>query len=663
MKCCWKILLSASLILIWNSFAIAQIINGTICDYNTKLPVSDINVYLDGTSIGTKTDLQGRFTLTVRSAINTKLVISHITYQPTIIDNPFDGVPDTLYIKEKVTVLNEIVITPDGFSRTQKIKAFREQFLGMSKAAKSCVILNEDDIQFTINQLTGKFSASSEKPIEVVNNFLGYQIAFLLIDFWVEYPKNTPSLDNDWVRRSFFAVHSVFTDLKPNSKSFKKRRDNVYELSSDYFFKSMANDFLVENKFVMFNKALPIEYKQYFSIKDTSHFKMISIIEDEDMDVSSLSRQRIDKGEKSFYSGPKLSGKFSVLYDKKNQSDIYFLTDSFLVDRYGNVNPSDQIVFTGQFGENRAGDMLPLDYEFAMIETKRMRLTFQNLETQKIYLTGKGKISIDWGDGSAIKSHSLSTYNNKDWENLSSKYKYSHKYSKPNTYTITISGLDITHLACISGQLTSIDISDNDELQGLLVPNNQLSYLDLSNNVKLKELACFGNPLPTLDLKNNTALKKIMCGGNLSSIDLSKCAELLSLHISKNPLLTELDLSKCNSIQILDCPSNALTTLDLSQNDSLLTLVCENNQLMSLILNNNNKLFALRCGDNQLSNNALNYLFELLPNYNDSRNRVIVFNNNPGTNTCNQNIAKEKGWLTFPTMDAFKDMIKQGEKR
>ena len=72
-----------------------------------------------------------------------------------------------------------------------------------------------------------------------------------------------------------------------------------------------------------------------------------------------------------FYTGPKLSGLFSVLYRKKIQSDIYFMTDSFWVDRYGNIDQINKISFTGQMGENRAGDMLPIDYELPPLEPKQ----------------------------------------------------------------------------------------------------------------------------------------------------------------------------------------------------------------------------------------------------------------------------------------------------
>ena len=345
-------LIVISTVLLWYNLANAQTINGTVCDKATKLPVSEVHVYFDGTSINTVTDASGKFELRANSELNTKLVLHHLSYQTAIIDNPFGGFPDTLYIEEKIFALNEVTVLADRFTRKQKMKAFREQFLGVTRAGRSCAILNEDDIQLSVNMQTRILSASSNKPIEVVNNYLGYKVSFILVDFWVQYGSSVVSLESDYVKSSFYAVTSSFTDLNPNSRRIRQRRDNVYELSSNYFFKNLANNTLIDNNFMLFNKKLPIDHRQYFTTKDTLSQKMIYLVPGTDINK-----------ERTFYSGPNLSGIISVLYRKKIQTDIYFMTDSILVDRYGNIDEIDRISFSGQMSESRAGGMLPIDYE------------------------------------------------------------------------------------------------------------------------------------------------------------------------------------------------------------------------------------------------------------------------------------------------------------
>ena len=208
---------------------------------------------------------------------------------------------------------------------------------------------------------TQRLSALSDKPIVVVNNYLGYEISFMLVDFWVQYGsfggvsvRGVSSLDNDNIQSSFFAVVSSFSDIAPDNSRIKQRRDDTYKLSSNYFFKHFANNTLTDNKFVLHINGSKIDHLQYFAIKDTLFQKSVSLIPDTDIN---------EKPELYSGLGQELTGTIGVLDGKNIQSNLYFMTDSFLIDHYGNIDKIDKILFKGQMGNNRAGDMLPIDYE------------------------------------------------------------------------------------------------------------------------------------------------------------------------------------------------------------------------------------------------------------------------------------------------------------
>ena len=349
-----------AILFLWHSFAGAQVITGVVCDQDSKLPVFGVYVYLDGTSINTITNNSGKFELKTNSVINTRLVLHHLSYETAIINLPLEGLPDTLYIKERINTIGEVAIRADRFTREEKLKSFREQFLGMTRAGRSCTILNEDDIELTVNMQTQTLTASSDKPIVVVNNYLGYKISFVLVDFEVRYNNFTimvgrsgaSYLDNNNVQGCFYAVVSLFTDTAPDNRRIKRHRENVYEQSTNYFFKSFANETLQENKFTIYNRSFPVNPQNYFAIKDTLSQKMISIIPE-----TNINKPYSD------YTKSQTLGMISVLYRKTDQSTIYFMTDSFLVDQYGNTDQIDKILFSGHIGQNRAGGMLPIDYE------------------------------------------------------------------------------------------------------------------------------------------------------------------------------------------------------------------------------------------------------------------------------------------------------------
>ena len=335
----------------------AQTLSGKVFDKATKQPIPDVHVYLDGTLINDISDNSGEFKLMVGKKLNTKLVLHHLSYQTVIIENPFENLPDKFYMEERLNMISDVIIHADRFTREQKMKAFRDQFLGMTQAGKSCKIMNESDIRIWYDLETKTLSASSDQPIVVINDYLGYQILFTLIDFRTEYSYVTLNSDN--VRQSYFAVTTSYTDLNSNDRRIKRRRDGVYEESSTFFFRNLANNTLKESNFKIFSNGFPIDDHLYFTVKDTLSLKMIRLIFD--TGLKEIRRYNIYSDKPQFIDKSVFAA-ISVLYRRK-QSDIYFYTDSLLVDQYGNINQIDKVIFSGQMGQNRAGNMLPLEYE------------------------------------------------------------------------------------------------------------------------------------------------------------------------------------------------------------------------------------------------------------------------------------------------------------
>ena len=362
----------------------AQTLSGVVYDKATKQPIPGVNVYLDGTSIVDVTENSGKFTLSVKQIINTKLVLRLLTYHTLIIEEPFKHLPDTIYMEEQITMLGEVTVQADRFSRRQKLRAFSEQFLGTTQAGSSCRIVNENEIQLSFHLPTKKLLASSDKPIEVINEYLGYRVLFTLDDFWAEYSDVT--LSSDKALQTFCMIRTLFTDLKPNDIRIKRRRDDIYEESTKNFFKNLAynplfgsntseGEKLREAKqnpiFRLYKDGTQINPYSYFIIRDTLSQKMIylsdSIIEKENPDNSMLriSVLHREKANETYYRQANSSNS-SILFvngDSNYSSGIRFFTNSLLVDRYGNIDQVDKVFFSGLMGRIRMGDLLPMEYE------------------------------------------------------------------------------------------------------------------------------------------------------------------------------------------------------------------------------------------------------------------------------------------------------------
>jgi len=90
----------------------AQTLTGVVYDNETKQPIPDVYVFIGGTQIIDITTNSGQFSLTIQQMIvNPKLVLSHISYNTLIIDDPFNNLPDTIYMEEQVNALEEVTVS------------------------------------------------------------------------------------------------------------------------------------------------------------------------------------------------------------------------------------------------------------------------------------------------------------------------------------------------------------------------------------------------------------------------------------------------------------------------------------------------------------------------------------------------------------------------
>ena len=108
---------------------------------------------------------------------------------------------------------------------------------------------------------------------------------------------------------------------------------------------------------------------------------------------------------------------------------------------------------------------------------------------------------------------------------------------------------------------------------------NQLTSLDVSRCNTLTVLNCSGNLLQSLDITHNEALTDLYCSNNqLETLDLSHARALEDLD-GANIRLTDLDLSQCLNLEYANLSSNQLTSLDVSHNHNLKVLFCDGNPI------------------------------------------------------------------------------------
>jgi hypothetical protein len=332
--------------------ATRQIINGTIRDGDSGKPIRGVSVFFDGTLNGTATDSLGNFTLYPQTTAKLALLVSIVGYDPKTITDYTTGTKLSINLKSRAVDLDVVtVMANDGMSRAEKIKIFKREFLGSSPSAKSCEILNEDDLRFTWSSKTHILKATCAKPLIIHNKSLGYTLNFLINSF-VYTGEQT----------AFYGSQFFREDANPpEPEKVKKARRTVYLGSQMHFIRALWNNQIPENGFDVFRKAQRLIY--------------------DSLVVASGNQKYL-----------RINGQIKVTY----RSQISIMEGSgkaVLIDKNGYQDPAG-IVWTGNIGIQRAGDLLPLEYNDAPSEH------------------GKKEISTDVSTGAAM-SVSLDTLHNR----------------------------------------------------------------------------------------------------------------------------------------------------------------------------------------------------------------------------------------------------------
>lgn len=208
------------------------------------------------------------------------------------------------------------------------------------------------------------------------------------------------------------------------------------------------------------------------------------------------------------------------------------------------------------------------------------------------------KLQIDWGDGNLVETEEIV---------LADEYGSTTTITGVPTGTgaIKVYGEGIASFDCSSrvdgAQVTSIDVSNAQDLTDLSVYTNALTKLDVSKNVNLTKLNCYNNPITALDLSANTKLTSLNAQNmELTEIDLSQNTALTTIYLSNNKL-TNIDLSNNTELKSLYLLNAGLTSIDLSNNDKLTYASLNGNQLTTLDVTGCDALESLFCMSNQLT--------------------------------------------------------------
>jgi hypothetical protein len=347
------------------SLVLSQIrITGTVSDQNGN-PLEGASVYLNNTSIGNTTNAAGEFSLSIPKG-EYQLVASYLGFESQLRVLNTKNYPKSFrfILKEKSDVLDEIVLkrrkklTVD--QRKDFLRLFQREFIGTSKVAERCRILNRDALIYDFDPITRKISISASEPLQISNPSLGYILYYDLIHFeW----------DNG---RIFFAGNIKFEETPAKERKKKRLRKNrlrAYKGSQMHFLQSLLKNEVKEQGFVVHQVVrIPIERESSNNVKWQQYKEEVV-----DWNLAPYEYSRVKDGTLRL----RFKDHLRIIYEHEFPDENYRQRDQFNnqvtllslnvaeaeIHQTGVIkNPSD-FFLVGYWSFEKVGDLLPLDFK------------------------------------------------------------------------------------------------------------------------------------------------------------------------------------------------------------------------------------------------------------------------------------------------------------
>lgn len=206
------------------------------------------SVFINNTTIGAITNKNGEYQLKNVPFGQHLLVISYVGYDFISISLNVNkpSVTRNLQLKQSKLEIDEVVVY-DKISKNKwvkNLKKFEKNFIGESKNASSCKIINPKALIFHYDKETRVLTAKARGILVIENNGLGYTINYVLEKF--ELHKNN---------RFTYLCRKQFIPMKPENEVqaelWKKNRETAYKGSIQHFLRALVHNSLVEEGFVV----------------------------------------------------------------------------------------------------------------------------------------------------------------------------------------------------------------------------------------------------------------------------------------------------------------------------------------------------------------------------------------------------------------------------
>ncbi|MCG8374107.1 MAG: carboxypeptidase-like regulatory domain-containing protein [Balneolales bacterium] len=329
-------------------------IKGKVFEAGTAEPLTGVNVYLSGTTIGSSTGLEGEYEFTTSLTGNFELIVSFLGFKTQTKRLVLEGSEELTFnfiLREDLMQLEEIQVTGERNQEWDRLfKDFKRFFLGEGELAEEVEIFNPEMIDFDVI-LREHVVVTSKEPLQMANHALGYNIEVEIDKIYF----------NPYNYTGYWNVYTSFKELESEnldqSRSWEENREKAYLGSSKHFFISLVYNDLRTDKFFIIPRSRAIE-----RVEDEELIRMIfptnwqdilnkyHVYRAADINFGIAHNPQLNRSGR-----PEPGTRFSS-FDVKNYAGLV------VVDNNGNIINSEEVVFLGPWSQDGFAKTLPLDY-------------------------------------------------------------------------------------------------------------------------------------------------------------------------------------------------------------------------------------------------------------------------------------------------------------
>jgi len=222
-------------------------ISGQVVDDSTSAPLFDVNVFIANTTLGCTTDQNGKFEIRNVPLGMYELIASRVGYAVYSFRTRVTGAGIRrmeIRLKPTIVEMGEVVVSASDQAEWRKnLQRFDEFFLGTTRNAEQCNILNPEVLDFKSDGPSA-LEATARRPLEIENLALGYRIQFLLEIFKVQ--------------NGVMTVEGMpkYTELRPSTtaqeRQWRKERIRAFKGSLRHFIISLFHRRLADDGFSIY---------------------------------------------------------------------------------------------------------------------------------------------------------------------------------------------------------------------------------------------------------------------------------------------------------------------------------------------------------------------------------------------------------------------------